>query len=203
MYSFTGEPVPGLTSWTVSDDGLTYTFTIKDNANWSDGTPITSDDMIFTIGAIQNPDIATSLESNIALVKEVNKIDDKTYAIVLTEPDCAALSQLGSIRFLPAHKFAADYSDWDTNAINQHPDISGGPYILEDWTPDEGQRYITNNTYYGGAPKIKYLVNKVIGEQTVRSRLSSPAMWTTPISRAIYSTRFKTKITCNTSSSHS
>ncbi|MBZ0287756.1 MAG: hypothetical protein K8I30_09090 [Anaerolineae bacterium] len=165
--SVTGEPVPGLTSWTVSDDGLTYTFTIRDNATWSDGTPITSDDMIFTIGAIQNPDIATSLESNIALVKEVNKIDEKTYEVVLSEPDCAALSQLGGIRFLPAHKFAADYSDWDSNPINQNPDISGGPYILEEWTPDEGQRYIANETYYGGAPQIQYLVNRVIGEQTV------------------------------------
>src|SRR5712691_7061440 len=45
-----GNTVPGLTSWKVSDDGLTYTFTIQKNANWSDGKPITANDMKFTIG---------------------------------------------------------------------------------------------------------------------------------------------------------
>lgn len=165
--SFTGEPVPGLTSWTVSEDGLTYTFTIREDAVWSDGTPITSDDMIFAIGAIQNEDIATSLESSVALVDVATKIDDKTYEVSLTQPDCAALSQLGAIRFLPAHKFAADYSDFEDNALNLNPDISGGPYILESWAPDEGQRYRANPDYWDGAPQIPFLVNRVIGEQTV------------------------------------
>jgi len=165
--SFTGEPIPGLTSWTVSEDGLTYTFTIREEAVWSDGTPITSDDMIFTIGAIQSEDIATSFESNISLVSEVNKIDEKTYEVVLSEADCAALSQLGAIRFLPAHKYAADYSDFVEGPFNQNPDISGGPYVLESWAPDEGQRYVANPTFWGGAPAIPFLVNRVIGEQAV------------------------------------
>jgi len=165
--SFTGEAIPGLTSWEISEDGLTYTFTIREGAVWSDGTPITSDDMIFTIGAIQNEDIATAVESNVALVSSVNKIDDRTYEVVLSEPDCAALSQLSGIRFLPAHKFAADYSDFLDNPINMNPDISGGPYILESWAPDEGQVYNANPDFWGGAPKIPRLINRVIGEQTI------------------------------------
>lgn len=165
--SFTGEPVAGLTSWTVSDDGLTYTFTILPDAVWSDGTPISADDMIFTIGAIQSEEIASTLESNVELVSAVNKIDDKTYEVVLSQPDCAALSQLGGVPFLPAHKFAADYSDFMDNPINMNPDISGGPYILDEWAPDEGQRYHANPTFWGGEPKIPFLVNRVIGEQTV------------------------------------
>jgi peptide/nickel transport system substrate-binding protein len=165
--SFTGEPIPGLTSWTVSDDGLTYTFTINENAIWSDGTPITSDDMIFTIGAIQNEEIATSLESNVALVSAVNRVDDKTYEVVLSQPDCAAIGQLGGIRFLPAHRFEPDYSDFLENSINTNPDISGGPYILEEWAPDEGQRFRANPDFWAGAPNIPFLVNRVVGEQTV------------------------------------
>jgi peptide/nickel transport system substrate-binding protein len=165
--SFTGEPIPGLTDWTISEDGLTYTFTIREGAVWSDGTPITSDDMIFTIRAIQNEDIATVLETSVELVEVVNKIDDRTYEVVLSQPDCAALSQLGGIRFLPAHRFAADFSDVLDNPINMNPDISGGPYILEEWTPDEGQRFRANPDYWAGAPQIPFLVNRVIGEQTV------------------------------------
>ncbi|MFN8450102.1 MAG: ABC transporter substrate-binding protein [Anaerolineae bacterium] len=125
--SFTGAAVPSLTSWEISDDGLTYTFHIRDDANWSDGTPITSDDMIFSIKAIQSDDIDTALEPQVTLIDQVNKIDDKTYEIVLASPDCSALSNLSFIRFLPAHKFAADLSDFETNIENTNPDISGGP----------------------------------------------------------------------------
>lgn len=165
--SFTGEPVAGLTSWTVSDDGLTYTFTIRDGAQWSDGTPISADDMIFTINAIQDPDVATVLEPNVALISSVDKVDDQTYKVVLSEADCATLSQLGGIRFLPAHKFAADFSDVLDSAEFVNPTISGGPYILDSWAPDEGQRFHANPTYWAGEPKIPFLVNRVIGDQTV------------------------------------
>jgi ABC-type transport system substrate-binding protein len=58
--SFTGEVIPGLTSYAVSDDSLTYTFTIRDNANWTDGTPITSADAKFVIEATQQEAINTS-----------------------------------------------------------------------------------------------------------------------------------------------
>ncbi|MCC6801462.1 MAG: hypothetical protein IT319_01160, partial [Anaerolineae bacterium] len=122
--SFTGAPVPGLTDWTISDDGLTYTFTIRDDANWSDGTPITSDDMIFVINAIQS-DIDTTVEPQVASSDHVNKIDDKTYEIVLAAPNCAALSDFSALRFLPSHKFAADFSDFEAGTESTSPTVSG------------------------------------------------------------------------------
>lgn len=164
--SFTGEPVPGLTSWTVSDDGLTYTFTITEGAVWSDGTPITSDDMIFSINAVKS-DVETVNESAAAGIAAVNKVDDRTYEVVLEAPDCSALSNIGALRFLPAHKYAADFSDFVDSPFNNNPDISGGPYILEEWAPDEGQRFRANPDFWAGEPAIPFLVNRVIGEQAV------------------------------------
>jgi len=164
--SFTGEPVPGLTSWEISEDGLTYTFTIRDDAVWSDGTPITSADIAFSYGAVMS-DIDTTAETAVASISSVNVIDDKHYEIVLNGPNCAALSDFSAIRFLPAHKFAADFSDFETSAMNQNPDVSGGPYILDSWAPDESQNYHANETFWGGAPQIPYLVNRVIGDQAV------------------------------------
>jgi peptide/nickel transport system substrate-binding protein len=164
--SFTGEPVPGLTSWTVSEDGLTYTFTITEGAVWSDGTPITADDMIFSINAVKS-EVETVNESAAAGITAVNKVDDRTYEIVLEAPDCSALSNIGALRFLPAHKFAADFSDFMDNPLNTNPDISGGPYILEEWAPDEGQRFRANPDFWAGEPAIPFLVNRVIGEQAV------------------------------------
>ena len=75
--SFTGEAIPGLTSWTISEDGLTYTFTIREDAVWSDGTPITADDMIFAINAIKSEDINTVLETNVASINSVKALNTR------------------------------------------------------------------------------------------------------------------------------
>src|SRR5437764_649541 len=93
-----GRPVPGLTSWKLSGDGLTYTFTIRKDANWSDGTPITSKDMKFVFDAVQSDKVKTALKSNVHFVKSVNVVDDKTYQVVLTQASCTALSDFYAIR---------------------------------------------------------------------------------------------------------
>lgn len=164
---FTGEPVPGLTTWEISDDGLVYTFHIQEDANWSDGTPITAQDMKFVIEAVQQEDVATTWESQVALIESVNVIDDKTYEVVMSQVNCAAMYDLGSIRFLPSHKYATDFSDFMDSPFNTNPDVSGGPYILESWAPDEGQRYRANANYWRGEPSIPFLVNRLIGEEAV------------------------------------
>jgi len=165
--SFTGEIVPGLTSWEVSEDGLTFTFTILQEAIWSDGTPITSTDMKFVIDAAKQDDIDTVFEDAVSRIEAVNIIDDKTYEIVLSENNCAALGDLRDIRFMPAHKYAADFSDFETSDFNLNPDISGGPYILEEWAPDEFQRFRANPDFWAGEPNIPFLINRVIGEQAL------------------------------------
>jgi peptide/nickel transport system substrate-binding protein len=165
--SFTGEVVPGLTSWEVSDDGLTYTFHILEEAIWSDGTPISSADMKFVIEAAQQETINTSWEEEVSQIAAVNIIDGKTYEIVLNEINCAALGGFQTIRFLPAHKYAADFSDFESSDFNMNPDISGGPYILDEWFPDEYQAFHANPDFWAGEPQIPYLINRVIGEQAV------------------------------------
>jgi peptide/nickel transport system substrate-binding protein len=165
--SFTGEVIPGLTDYSVSDDSLTYTFTIRDDANWTDGTPITSADAKFVLEATQQETINTSWEEEVSQIAAINIIDDKTFEIVLNEVNCAALGGLGGIYVLPAHKYAADFSDFESSDFNMNPDISGGPYILEEWAPDEFQRFRANPDFYGGAPHIPFLINRVIGEQAL------------------------------------
>ena len=161
-------PIPGLTTWEVSADGLTYTFTIRADANWSDGMPISSHDMKFVIDAIKSDDIASGQESAVASVEAVNIVDDKTYEVVLNKLDCAAFSDLGGIRFLPSHLFAADFSDFETNDVTINPiNISGGPYIMDEWAPDAFQRFHANPDWWGGAVGIPNLINRNIKEQAV------------------------------------
>lgn len=162
----TGAPVPGFQSWEVSEDTLTYTFQIREDAVWSDGTPISSADVKFIIEAIQS-DIETVYETQVEQIVAVNIIDEKNYEIVLNEVNCAFLSGLSAIRLLPSHKYAADFSDFESSDFNMNPDVSGGPYILAEWAPTEFEAYRANPDYWGGAPAIPNLVNRVMEDATV------------------------------------
>ena len=164
--SFTGEMVPGLQTWEISNDGLAYTFHILEDANWSDGVPISSADVKFLVDAIQS-DVDTVYETNVEQIAAINIIDAKNYEVVLSEINCAFLSNFGALRLLPAHKYAADFSDFETSDFNMNPDISGGPYILDEWSPTEFEAYHANPNYWGGAPAIPNLINRVIDDATI------------------------------------
>ena len=164
----TSAPVPGLTTWEISEDGLTYTFNIREDANWSDGMPITSHDIKFVIDAIKSDVVASIQETEVQAVEEVRIVDDKTYEVVLNGLDCAAFSDLGGIRFMPSHLFAEDFSDFTDNMVSTEPvGISGGPYILDAWEPDSYQSYHANPDWWGGEVGIPYLINRNIKEQAV------------------------------------
>ncbi len=164
--SITGAPVPGLQSWEVSEDTLTYRFQIREDAVWSDGVPISSADVKFMIEAIQS-DIESVDESAVEQIVAVNIIDEKNYEIELSEVNCAFLAGLSAIRLLPSHKYAADFSDFETSDFNMNPDISGGPYILDEWAPTEFEAFKANPNYWGGAPAIPNLINQVIEDATI------------------------------------
>ncbi len=162
----TGESIPGLQTWEVSDDSLTYTFHIREDAVWSDGTPISSADVKFMVEVIQS-DIETVYEPAVEQIEAVNIIDEKSYEIVLNENNCAFLPGFGSIRLLPSHKYAADFSDFESSEFNMNPDVSGGPFILDEWAATEFEAYRANPDYWGGAPGISNLVNLVMEDATI------------------------------------
>lgn len=163
----TGQPEPNLATWEVSDDGLTYTFTIRDDANWSDGMPITAQDAVFTLNALTNENIETFRA--ITGLSAVNVVDDKTFEIVLEQPTCGLFSEL-SFGIMPAHGFAEDYGDFTTSAFNLGPEISGGPFTFVERSTDEFLRFAANDTYFDGRPNIDQLVIQVIPDNDVRTQ---------------------------------
>jgi peptide/nickel transport system substrate-binding protein len=164
---FTGQPIPGLTTWEVSEDNLTYRFTIRDNAFWSDGTPITSADAKFVIDATADTNVPSPRRNNTRNIAAVNIIDDRTFEIVLNRPTCVVWSDFINFRLVPSARFAADFSDMATNALATAPDVSGGPYILEQSVTGEFQRYRINPTYWGAPATIPTLINRVIQDPAI------------------------------------
>lgn len=88
-------------NYTVGDNGKEYTFTIKSGISWDDNTPLTIDDIIFTIETIQNPDYNSPLNSALKGVK-ITKIDDKTFRLNLNSSYSPFLSNL-TFGILPKH----------------------------------------------------------------------------------------------------
>ncbi|MBU2327389.1 MAG: peptide ABC transporter substrate-binding protein, partial [Alphaproteobacteria bacterium] len=74
IYDAKGEIVPGAAeSWTISDDGTVYTFKIRENANWSDGSPVTAEDFVFSIQRVQNPETAAKYANILYPIKNAEK----------------------------------------------------------------------------------------------------------------------------------
>jgi peptide/nickel transport system substrate-binding protein len=161
----TGLPTPGLTTWEVSDDGLQYTFTFIDGAVWSDGVPITSNDVKFTYDAVMSDLVESPRKADIASIASVEVVDDKTFVITLTSPNCTIWGNaFAALVPLPAHKYAADFSDFMTSDFNLAPDIGSGPYLYEERSTGEYVRFKANATYYLGEPKVPTWIIRILAD---------------------------------------
>lgn len=147
-------------SWTISDDNLTFTFTLRSDVTFANGDPLTAADVVFSFNRLKNVQSNPSfLADNIASVEAP---DDSTVVITLTAPDSAFLSRLVNTAFSVANDTeviaaggtdAADAAETDTASeyFDQHS-AGTGPYMLESWTPQDQTVLVRNPNYWGEAP---------------------------------------------------
>lgn len=158
-----GIPQPDLAdSWGVSADGTQYNFSIRQNARWHDGTPVTSDDVIFTIDLIKSsaslfPQDIKDLWSQV----EVVQLNDKTLQIRLPEPFSPFLDYV-TFGILPKHVLESVPVDQLASAdFNLNP-IGSGPYRFEQLLTSGGQiigvSLVVNEDYYLTPPFIQQVV---------------------------------------------
>ncbi|MDR1358761.1 MAG: ABC transporter substrate-binding protein [Coriobacteriales bacterium] len=134
------------TSYASSDDGLTWTFTIREDVTFTDGVPLTAHDVAFTFNEIRtNP----ASEVDLSMVESVTAPDNTTVVMTLNKPFNALLYTIAVIGIVPEHAFDLNYGD--------NP-IGSGRYMLEQW--DKGQQIIlvANPSYYGEAPRMERVV---------------------------------------------
>ena len=134
------------TSYECSEDGLTWTFTIRDDVKFTDGEPLTARDVAFTVNGIINNAAA---EADLSMVDEAVVIDDTTVELRLNKPFNALLYTLAVMGIVPEHAYGPDYG--------ANP-IGSGRYMLEQW--DKGQQVIlkANPDYYGEPVKMQRVV---------------------------------------------
>ena len=154
--------IPGAAeSWTVSDDGLVYTFKIRDHV-WSDGTDVTAEDFVYSLRRILLPETAAQYASLLYSIKNgkalnegslvniddfgVKALDERTLEITLEYPAPYFLEQLThqTAYPVPKHKVEALGDDW----IKAGNLVGNGAYVLEEWVPNTHVKLVKDETFY-------------------------------------------------------
>ena len=121
---------PGLAeSWSVSEDSLSYTFTLPSGVTFHDGSAMDAEDVAASIRRVQNEDMASPLASRVSPVTGITVIDPLTIELSLDSPFAAILSSLSGIAVVPAE------FENDKDALQKTP-VGTGPFEFNEWTPN-------------------------------------------------------------------
>jgi len=175
--------------WTVSPDNQTFTFFLNPKAAWSDGQPVTADDVIFTVMVISDPKTQTNRGAMIAqiagldtggkrganAVLGIRALNPRTIEVKTKNPvDPNAFIELfgNGMYILPKHVLAnVPVDSLDKNAFVQHPTVTDGPFKFVQYVTDEYIEMAANDAYHLGAPKIRRLFIRIIPPASMVAQL--------------------------------
>ena len=151
------------TSWKVAPDGLSATFTLRPGVKFSDGSPLTADDVVFSL--TRAIDQKGSWGFLFSPVKSVTKVDDKTVRLNMSEPFAPLLPALST--FAGSIYSKANFEKWGKDA-GQHP-LGTGAFVLDSWQKGSQLVLTKNNQYWqSGKPKVDRIVMRVVGDDNTR-----------------------------------
>ena len=162
-------------SWEASEDGLTWTFTMRDGLKWSDGTDLTAKDFEYSFKRMANPDTAAPYaETCLGMIDgfdaaqagdtdalNVKASDDgKTLTIVLSYP-CSYFDKMAAFAAMSPVQQATVEANGDSWCTSADTFVSNGPYMITDWTPSERIVLTKNPNYVGGWDSSKIVSDSI------------------------------------------
>src|SRR5699024_1518271 len=155
-------PEPAMAEdWDISDDGITYTFYIRDDANWSNEDPVTADDFVYAWTKLLDPETESPASFLAFLIENgedyynrdasaddlgLNAVQEKTDEVELNAPAGYFLHVVTIPAFFPVNKAVAeDNPDWHAEADSF---IGNGPFELESWEHDDEFVMVKNDAYW-------------------------------------------------------
>lgn len=159
-------PLPHIvSSWKVSPDGKTWTFTVKKGIKWHDGVPLTAEDIVFTIESMRNPRVNCPYSSRFDLVKKVELLDKYKFRLTLRETYAPFLTLLAYVSPVPKHLLENwDPSDMRNSPISRKP-VGTGPYKFVEWASGEHIVLTRNPDYWKEKYHIDGVYFKVVPSQ--------------------------------------
>lgn len=154
-----GSVVPGLAqSWEISEDGLTYTFKLREGVTFHDGSAMDAEDVKFTLDRINAEDSANAQKALYSAISEVTVIDPQTVEVKLSEPN-------GNMLFNLAWGDAVIVAPESIETIKQTP-IGTGAFKFENWNQGDKITLTRNDDYWGEAPALASATFKFISDPT-------------------------------------
>ena len=162
-------------SWEASEDGLTWTFTMRDGLKWSDGTDLTAKDFEYSFKRMANPDTAAPYaETCLGMIDgfdaaqagdtdalNVKASDDgKTLTIVLSYP-CSYFDKMAAFATMSPVQQATVEANGDSWCTSADTFVSNGPYMITEWTPSERIVLTKNPNYVGGWDSSKIVSDSI------------------------------------------
>jgi peptide/nickel transport system substrate-binding protein len=150
------------TSWTIAKNGLTYTFHLRTDAKFSDGTPVTASDVVYSI------DRARAFSGGwgflLTAVKKITATDAHTVTITLSQPHAPLLADLAMYAYsvVPEKLVKAQGAKFF-----QHP-VGSGPFVVSSYNPDSEVDLIRNPDFYGTKPKISKVKILIVPDDNTR-----------------------------------
>lgn len=181
------EAVPGQAeSWTTSEDGLTWTFTMRDGLKWSDGSELNAKDFEYSFKRMANPDTTApyaetclgmidgfeeaagfpdadgnpTVEPNFDALNVKASDDGKTLTIVLGYP-CSYFDKIAAFAAMSPVQKATVEANGDAWATSPDTYVCNGPYMITEWTPSERIVLTKNPNYVGGWDSSKIVSDSI------------------------------------------
>jgi len=148
-------------SWSVSDDGLTLTFTLRPNARWHDGVACTAEDVRFTYQKLIDPNVRTPFSSGYELIESVEVVDPRTVRIRYREPFAPALESW-MMGIIPKHLL--EHEDLNTAKFLRQP-VGTGPYRFRRWKTGELIELTASPDYFEHRPYIDRYLYRIIPDE--------------------------------------
>ncbi|RME43627.1 MAG: ABC transporter substrate-binding protein, partial [Chloroflexi bacterium] len=195
-------PIPKLaTSWEASEDGLEWTFHLREGVTFHDGTPFNADAVVFNFQRWWDPDNPYNLgpdqfiywdymfqgfkgDEN-SVLADVQKVDDMTVKLILNKPNASLLNTLAMENFRFASPTAI-MEQGENYGTAQGRAVGTGPFMVEEWVKEDHITLVRNDNYWGEKPSLKRIVYRVIPDTSAAflalqaGEVDAISLWASP-----------------------
>jgi peptide/nickel transport system substrate-binding protein len=158
--------IPSVENGGISDDGLTYTFRLRDDAAWHDGEPFTAADVVFSHQTIMNPDFVPGTRIGHDQVAEISAPDDYTVTMTLAAPYAPFLLTWADTFIVPEHVLA-EVEDLNTAEFNSTAPVGTGPFAFQERVAGDHITLQANPNYHGPGPYLDTVIFKYVPDLNV------------------------------------
>ncbi|OQY95871.1 MAG: hypothetical protein B6D41_05565 [Chloroflexi bacterium UTCFX4] len=168
--------IPTVENGGISSDGTVITFKLRDDVKWSDGTPLTADDYVFTYDMIMSDkNTVTSRDPFESVVESVKAADKNTLVVTFKEPYApwmtGIFSRVNSTVALPKHILepvfqkdgTLDNAEW-----NRAPTVGVGPFLFKEWETGSHLTFEANPDFWLGKPKVNQIFFRIVPDDAAQ-----------------------------------